>query len=537
MKKIFYFMMAVAFLIGCTETPGEEFGNIHGTVTDKATGELIRSAGIQLNPVGIKAVTGNDGQYEFTDLKVGEYTLQVTKTGYKDLLNHKITVVAGINAQGNVQLEKLPPSLRVVNDSKQDISELNFGDAIDDVTRSFNIFNDGPESLEWEITATANWITGVSRASGRLNAVATQAIVITIDRTKLNSGNNTTTIHLTSDNGSKQLTVNAIGETFAELNTLDLTNITSSSATLNGEILNSGIPAYTERGFVYSLSSMPTLQTTIAKVTASLTTSNTYSATISGLAIEQTYYVRAYAINIAGTAYSANEMNFKTAMSLPEVTTQNVTNIDAVTATFNGIIVSMGDPVYTERGFVYGLVHNPTIESDIKKAAFGTEIGAFSSNLTGLTTGNLYYVRAYATNVRGTAYGTEVSFTPSKPEYIALSAAGIMVQTMDITSDNISWISANNLCKNSIIGGYIDWRLPTLNELGTIYNNKTIIGGFKADYQSGAYYYFTYYWTSTANGNKYNAIYFRTGEIESADPYSSSNYSRVYYGRCVRTIP
>jgi hypothetical protein len=54
---------------------------------------------------------------------------------------------------------------------------------------------------------------------------------------------------------------------------------------------------------------MPTLETTISKITASVTENATYSATVTGLTLNQTYYVRAYAINSAGTAYSSNEVS------------------------------------------------------------------------------------------------------------------------------------------------------------------------------------------------------------------------------------
>jgi len=121
------------------------------------------------------------------------------KTSYTELTGYKVTVAAGKNAPGNVQLEKLPPSLRIVNDSKQDISELNFGNATADVTRSFNIFNDGPEPIEWDIITTAAWIKELNRKSGRLNSGLTQAIVVTIERELLNGGENTTTIQVTSD--------------------------------------------------------------------------------------------------------------------------------------------------------------------------------------------------------------------------------------------------------------------------------------------------------------------------------------------------
>ena len=543
-------MMTVVFLYGCAETPEEEkLGNIHGTVTDKATGELIRSAGVTLNPGGRKAVTGNDGQYEFTDLKTGEYTLQVTKTGYTDLLNHKIIVAAGKNNPSSIQMEKLPPSLRIVDDSEQNINELDFGSAEADLTRSFNIFNNGPESIEWEITITAKWITGVSKASGKLNAGATQAIVVTIDREKLDGDENTTTIQVTSDNGSRQLTVKAIGEVriLATLNTLAVTNITTTTTMLNSEILTEGIPTYTERGFVYSFSPMPTLETTIVKVTASRTENKTYSAIANGLTLGQTYYVRAYVINKAGTAYSSNEVSFKPEMVLPEVTTKTVSNVNATTATLNGSIENIGDPAYTERGFVYSTTRNPSVEDASKKIVIGSGTGNFSINIMDLTEGTTYYVRAYAINMKGTVYGIEVALTPQTLQYVELLSANIMVQKVDITSGNINWTSAKSLCENSTIGGYTDWRLPTLDELTAMYNNSSIVGGFittpetvldrlEHNFWSGdpMYYYYTYYtcyWTNTVqNGSLYYLIDFSDGSTQSVSSNSSVGFRNFVSG-------
>jgi hypothetical protein len=314
MKKIFYLVAAAAFLCSCAEeAPNENgdeaTGSIYGIIADKATSEPVRSAGVQLNPTGTKTITGSEGQYEFTELKAGDYTINVTKTGYTDLVNYKITVAAGKTNKGDVQLEKLPPSLRVVNDKQQDIDTLDFGSATGDVARSFSIFNDGPESLEWQLTETSEWITGVSKAEGTLKAGAAQAIVLTIDREKLSNGNNSTTVHITSDNGSKQLIITAT-KPLPILNTLAATNITATSAKFNGVIIDNGHPSYTERGFVYSTSSMPTLENTIAKLTATITNNKEYSANVSELTLSQTYYVRAYAINSVGTAYSSNEVSF-----------------------------------------------------------------------------------------------------------------------------------------------------------------------------------------------------------------------------------
>jgi hypothetical protein len=243
MKKIIYSVMAVALVMGgCAENEkGEQIGGIYGVIADKATGEPVKSAGVQLSPTGTKTVTGSEGQYEFAELQAGDYAITVTKTGYADLLNYKITVEAGKTNKGDVQIEVLPPSLRVVDNNRNDIDSLDFGSAEDDVTRGFNIFNDGVDPLEWEIIETCEWITELNKTSGTLQPGKTQGIIVTIDREKL-SGARTTTVHVSSDNGSKQIMVKAIGKTAASVNTLDATNISKETATLNGEILNAGIP-------------------------------------------------------------------------------------------------------------------------------------------------------------------------------------------------------------------------------------------------------------------------------------------------------
>ncbi len=428
MKKSFYLLLGLLLVCGIYQAcaPEDLPGSIYGTVVDKATGEPIKSAGVELSPSGLKTVTGSEGQFEFTELNPGKYTLLIAKTGYMDGVSHTIEVKPGQQAKGDVQIEKLPPALKVVDDNRQEISTLDFGSAEADVARSFSLFNDGTESLEWQITTTAEWIKSVSKIEGVLSAGATQSLIVTIDRVKLSSGENTTTIHITSNNGSKQLTISATNNTvLATLNTLAATNVKTTTATLNGEILTDGSPKYSERGFVYSESSMPTLSSCIQKVTSTLTDSKTYSATVAGLTKGKTYYVRAYAINAGKEAYSTNEVSFTPSDALPQVSTQAVTNISrtAGKATFNGTIIDEGEPAYTERGFVYATTHNPMVDSDTKVVASGKGRGEFVANATDLVVGNTYYVRAYATNTQGTAYGEEkvADFKAISPQVTTVS--------------------------------------------------------------------------------------------------------------------
>lgn len=447
MKQTLSILTAVfavlAFLVSCGGSEGSgsggsgnndsgEPGSIYGVVTDKATGESIINAGVELQPVGLKTVTGSDGQFEFNEVAAGTYTLFVTKTGYSDN-SSSITVESGKQAKGDVQLEKLPAALRIVDDNGKDIDELDFGEKLADVSRQFNIFNDGTEKLEWELSFSAEWIKSVSKEGGELKAGGTQGVIVNIDRSLLESGENVTTIHVTSNDGNKQLTVKATNATvLPTLNTLETTNITSSSAVLNAEILTSGVPSYSERGFVYALESNPTLENTIAQLTAKVTEENLYSATVTGLELGEEYYVRGYAINEAGVAYSTNVVSFKPHQSLPELTTEHPTNISfgSGTATFNGTIVAVGDPTYTERGFVYGHDHNPAVEDDNKKEVTGNGEGAFSIKVTELEINTIYYIRAYAINEAGIGYGNEVmlEFNAEKP----------IVQTKETTNINIA---------------------------------------------------------------------------------------------------
>jgi len=91
------------------------------------------------------------------------------------------------------------------------------------------------------------------------------------------------------------------------------------------------------------------------------------------------------------------------------LSTNEVINITSNTATSGGNISDDGNTVITERGVCWSASPVPTIENN--KSSDGTGTGNFSSEITGLTPETTYYVRAYATNETGVAYGNEVSFT------------------------------------------------------------------------------------------------------------------------------
>ena len=155
----------------------------------------------------------------------------------------------------------------------------------------------------------------------------------------------------------------------------------------------------------------------------------------------------------------------------------------------------------------------------------GTGTGEYNYSLSGLIDGTTYYVRAYAKVGENVTYGVTSSFKTGNPYYVVLPEVGLMVQKADL--GEVDWYTAESLCKNSITAGYTDWRLPTIDELMTIYIRKNSIGGFNE----------TLYWSSNKydDGLPYNedgfyTVYFYNGTI------GWNGVSNQYRVRAVRTI-
>lgn len=307
--------------------------------------------------------------------------------------------------------------------------------------------------------------------------------------------------------------------------TASVTNLTYDSATLNGTIEFEGIPAYSERGFVYSSSytkptvNDPSMSTIKLKVDG---TSKTFSVNVGDLNKGVTYYVRAYATNKYGSVYG-DVLTFTPEGKDPIVVTSDVTNITEQTATLNAKIEEIGLPEYSERGFLYSSSYTePTINDPItatKKVVVSGNTKEYSANLSGLTEGVTYYVRAYVTNKYTTTYGEVKTFTPNNSYVYTFKSQGLMVMRKDANSSTMNWSSANTLCNNLVYYGYSDWRLPTKEELAMIYSKKDEIGGFST----------SYYWTSSyRNLDYYFIISFYSGGIS-----YSSDYCRV---RAVRAV-
>ena len=102
--------------------------------------------------------------------------------------------------------------------------------------------------------------------------------------------------------------------------------------------------------------------------------------------------------------------NARKRYALPKLTTNVVTIFTDTTASLGGNISRTGRPPYTERGVVYATTPKPTIVNN-KTSITPSETGSFNVDVSGLSANTRYYVRAYAINSEGTAYGAQVRFT------------------------------------------------------------------------------------------------------------------------------
>jgi len=254
---------------------------------------------------------------------------------------------------------------------------------------------------------------------------------------------------------------------------------------------------------------------------------------------------------------SANKLNLdaiKFASSdLPEAHTTGVTLPygGSPVANVNYTLSSNGNNIIIAHGICWSTTSNPTVAEN--KTTNTGNLGNYMNVIENLVNNTTYYVRAYATNGVGTAYGEELSFKTAK-NYIGDSyQGGIVAYISDVMgehgliaapndqSTNIAWWNGNytvtgaigtaigtgqsnttaivqtqgpgnyaaKLCDDFVLNGYNDWFLPSRDELDILYQNRNLIGGFTTDYYwSSSEDYYTSAWCQNfgsglkSSGNK-----------------------------------
>ena len=156
--------------------------------------------------------------------------------------------------------------------------------------------------------------------------------------------------------------------------------------------------------------------------------------------------------------------NNNTNANLPVLSTNAVTNITNTTATCGGNITSDGGSTVTERGVCWSTNISPTISNS--KTSDGTGAGSFTSAITGISIGNIYYVRAYATNSNGTGYGSTMSFSigNNTAPVITLTGSGSVIQDLHTTYTDQGATAIDNI-EGNITSRIVVTGLPVNTDL------------------------------------------------------------------------
>jgi uncharacterized protein (TIGR02145 family) len=212
--------------------------------------------------------------------------------------------------------------------------------------------------------------------------------------------------------------------------TVEVTGITTTSAVSGGNITSDGGSKVIAKGVCWNKNTNPTIENFKTKDGKG---SGSFESNLTNLQPGTIYYVKAYATNKEGTNYGF-ETAFTTIAITPSLTTTPAADVTTNSATSGGNISSDGGFEVTARGVCWDTLANPTISNS--HTTDGTGIGDFESCITGLLSDARYYVRAYATNSGGTAYGYQISFT-TFPEFSPI------IFNPDLTYGSVSDIDGN----------------------------------------------------------------------------------------------
>ncbi len=199
------------------------------------------------------------------------------------------------------------------------------------------------------------------------------------------------------------------------LRTLPAQDTTFNSAVLKGEVIDGGEEgSVSEYGFVYGTSEVLTLDDEKAIKGTSTPEVGNIQVIVEALEGETKYYFKAYAIEKDGKTTFGNIASFKTTIppgaTVPVLSIVEILNISAYSATAKGLVEDDGGANVSRRGFCIGTESLPNIVDDFfTQNGIGT--GEFEHVFINLTPETQYYVRAYAENAMGVAYGGELNFT------------------------------------------------------------------------------------------------------------------------------
>ena len=308
------------------------------------------------------------------------------------------------------------------------------------------------------------------------------------------------------------------------LTTTGVSGQTSSQLVSGSNVTSTDTLTLSERGICYSTTTAPTILN--SKVVASSTGTGSIAATITGLSPLTTYYIRAYAITTIGSVFYGSQVSGATTAPVVTLTTTAVTVVGVTSLNSGGNITDDGGYAVSQRGVCWGTSPNPT-KGASNFTINGSGTGSFTSNITGLDGGRLYYVRAYAITVNGTYYGAQQFNTTTAPSTSITTGAYSNVTALSVEGAATAFTNDGSYPITEV--GFCWGTSTTPTRIGSSYKaNGTTVATF-SNLNSGnalipgvTYYIRAYAYSESVNYTAYGA-YVGPFTTSSATPTVTTN--------------
>lgn len=301
MKSIVKYILYIAtslFLVACAKDIVDFTGSVHGVVKDYETGEFITNCQVSLHPGGNSVTTSTSGEFEFANLTPGEYTLTFNKSGYNE---ESKTIV--IESSRHVYTDFM---LKAKSNFSLSDEAYNFGDL--NAEKTIVCFNNTDENCTYEVVSMPEWLS-INKPKGLIYAGSSSSFTMHVDRSQVNYGTYSGNVTI-SFKGKKSGDANiSVSMSKVKLSTPTLsiapypTTMSEDGFEIIGTLQATGGAQVTEHGHCWGLNPAPTIADSRTKLGGRLELGD-FTSTTTGLKPNTTYYVRAYAINSQGVAYS-----------------------------------------------------------------------------------------------------------------------------------------------------------------------------------------------------------------------------------------
>ena len=259
------------------------------------------------------------------------------------------------------------------------------------------------------------------------------------------------------------------------LTTDSISEITSISAVVYGNISTTGGLPIIQHGHCWATSANPTVDLQTKTSLGQASSPGVFKSLLIILEPETKYYVRSYVTNSFGAFYGS-ELSFDTRKKiiLPDVSTSLIIDLTDVSLSIAGNINHLGNDIIIEHGHCWSVTPDPTIDLLTRTELGGRNTtGEFTSHITNLIQNTTYFIKAYAINSAGVAYGNEIAVTTfENPRDKFTDERDGKVYTIVQIGDQ--WWMAQNLDFFTAEGSwYYNNDSPGFSDFGRLYNWET----------------------------------------------------------------